>query len=230
MDQSLFQLAAAAGYGEARLAVLANNLANVNTPGFKADQVHFSEVLNDLTEGPDVRMGQFIELHPGPIEQTGNPLDVAIQGDGFFMVDTPAGQRFTRDGSFRIGEAGLLITSEGHPVSGANGPIAIDPAAGQVTITENGTVIAGDIPAGTIELFEFADPSSLRKLGGNLFSGLGQTPVENPRVMQGAIERSNVESVVEMTRMIEISRGYETYQKLIQAMDQVASQTNEMGA
>lgn len=229
MDQSLYHLAAAAGYGEARLAVLANNLANVNTPGFKADQLQFSEVLNGATSGPGIRMDQFVQFDPGSVEQTGNPLDVAIQGGGFFEVDTPDGPRFTRDGSFRIGSSGLIVTSEGHAVNGTAGPIAIGPDVAEITISDSGAVFADGAQVGILSVVEFVNAPPT-KVGGNLFSGFGQTPVAAPQMMQGAIERSNVESVAEMTRMIEISRGYETYQKLIQAMDQVAGQTNDLGS
>ncbi|MBI5137083.1 MAG: flagellar basal-body rod protein FlgF [Nitrospirae bacterium] len=228
MDQSLYTLAAAAGYGEARLAVLANNLANANTPGYKADQLRFTEVLDAATQTPGVRMDQFLTDATGPMQQTGNPLDVAIVGDGFFVVDTPEGPRFTRDGGFRLGADGMLVNGSGHPVMGEGAPIAIDPQAGQITVQGDGTVLADGVAAGRIDVVTFPDAPP-RKAGGNLFTGTGETPLELPKVLQGSLEGSNVEAVLEMTRMIEISRGYETYQKLIQAMDQVAGQTNNLG-
>ncbi len=226
MDQGFQYLTTAARYGEARLAVVSNNLANANTPGFKADRLAFSEVLDGANRS--VKMSQYTDFDSGAIQHTGNPLDVAIDGDGFFVVDTPDGQRFTRDGGFQLGADGMLVTASGFPVLGDGGPLLIDPQAGQVTVRKDGTVSANGIQVGRLSIVRFdgADPV---KAGGNLWTGQGEVPVENPKVVPGAIERANVEAIQEMTRMIEISRGYETYQKMIQTMDQVAGQTNELG-
>jgi len=210
------------------MAVLANNLANVNTPGFKADQLNFSAVLDEATGTTTVGAGQYVEFTPGSVETTGNPLDVAIDGDGFFMVDTPDGPRYTRNGSFHLGADGMLVTPEGYPVMGAGGPVAINPDTANVTISPSGEVFEDGTQVNTLSVVTFPAGVTPTKVGASLFKATGEIPAEQIRVTQGALERSNVEAVVEMTRMIEISRGYEAYQKLIQAMDQVASQTNSV--
>ena len=229
MDPGLFPLAAAAGYGEARMAILANNLANVNTPGYKADQVSFSEVLDQATGLPSISAGQYVEASPGPLEQTGGPLDVAIQGDGYFAVDTPDGRRFTRDGAFQLSGDGTLVTSAGNPVLGTGGPILVDTEAGPVTIGANGKVWVDGSEVDTLQVVTFPAGSPPAKAGGNLFDGTGDTPVETPRLVSGAVEKSNVSPILEMSRMIEIARGYEAYQKLVQTLDQTAGQTNDVG-
>jgi len=229
MDPGFFDLAAAAGYGEARMDILSNNLANVNTPGYKADQVSFSEVLDQVTGLPSITAGQYVEQTPGPLEQTGNPLDVAIQGDGFFAVDTADGRRFTRDGAFQLSGDGTLVTSAGDPVLGTGGPIVVDTQAGPVTIDAKGKVWVDGGEVDTLEVVTFPEGAPPAKVGGNLFAGSGDTPVETPRLVQGAVEKSNVSPILEMSRMIEIARGYEAYQKLVQTMDQTAGQTNDVG-
>ncbi len=227
MDQGFQYLTTAARYGEARLAVVSNNLANVNTPGFKADRLAFSEVLDGANRS--VQMSQYTDFDSGAIQTTGNPLDVAIDGEGFFVVDTPDGQQYTRDGGFQLGSDGMLVTASGFPVLGDGGPLLIDPQVGQVSIRKDGTVSANGIQVGRLSIVRFDKAAPPIKAGGNLWSGQGEIPVDNPQVVPGAIERANVEAIQEMTRMIEISRGYETYQKMIQTMDQVAGQTNELG-
>lgn len=230
MDPSYYTLAAAAGYGEGRMAIVANNLANANTPGYKADQVSFSAVLSEVTGLPDVGASQYTEFTPGPMEQTGNPLDVAIAGDGFFAIDTPDGRRFTRAGAFQMTADGAVVTVDGHSVLGESGPVVVDPDAGPVTVDRHGNVFQDGAQLDTLEVVTFPEGSPPAKAGGNLFDGTGDTPLDDPRMIQGAVERSNVSAVLEMTRMIEIARGYEAYQKLVQTLDQTAGQTNNVGS
>jgi len=230
MDPSFYQLAAAAGYGEARMAILANNLANAATGGFKADQVTFSEALDAATGAPVVGATQYIDPAPGPVRQTGAPFDLAIDGNGYFVVDTADGRRFTRDGAFRLSEDGTLVTRDGDPVQGGGGAIAIDPQAREAHVDGAGRVWVDEAQVGQIDVVAFPAGSPPAKAGGNLFTGSGDTPVDNPKVIPGALEGSNVSVIAEMTRMIEISRGYEAYQKLVQTLDATAGQTNEAGS
>jgi flagellar basal-body rod protein FlgF len=229
MDPSFYQLAAAAGYGEARMDILANNLANAGTGGFKADQLTFSEALDAATGAPVIGATQYTDPAPGPVKQTGGPFDVAIDGDGYFVVETPDGRRFTRDGAFRLGPDGTLVTRDGDPVQGSGGGIAIDPQAPSVHVDRNGQVWADGTQVAQLEIVTFPAGAPPTKAGGNLFAGSGETAVENPRVIPGALEGSNVSVIAEMTRMIEISRGYEAYQKLVQTLDATAAQTNDVG-
>jgi flagellar basal-body rod protein FlgF len=230
MDPSFYTLAAAAGYGENRMAIVANNLANANTPGYKADQVSFSTMLSEATGLPEVGATQYVELTPGAMEQTGNPLDVALAGDGFFVVNTADGRRFTRDGAFQMTGDGAVVTADGNAVMGEGGPLVVDPDAGPVTIDGHGKVFQDGAQLDTLAVVTFPSGAPPVKVGGNLFDGTGDAPVEEARVIQGAMERSNVSAVLEMTRMIEIARGYEAYQKMVQTLDQTAAQTNNVGS
>jgi len=229
MDPSFYQLAAAAGYGEARMAILANNLANAATGGFKADQLSFSEALDAATGAPVIGASQYIDPAAGPVKQTGNPFDAAIDGDGYFVVDTADGRRFTRDGAFRLSEDGTLVTRDGDPVQGGGGPIAIDPQATEAHLDGAGRVWVDGAQLAQLEIVTFPPEAPPAKAGAGLFDGTGEVAVDNPKVIPGALEGSNVSVISEMTRMIEIARGYEAYQKLIQTLDATAAQTNETG-
>jgi flagellar basal-body rod protein FlgF len=229
MDPSFYQLAAAAGYGEARMAILANNLANANTEGFKADQLTFTEALDAATGAPVIGATPYTDPAPGPVQKTGNTFDLAIDGEGYFVVNTPDGDRFTRDGAFRMAADGTLVTRDGYPVQGAGGGIAVDPQAASVGVDASGRVWVDGAQVGQLEVVTFPSGSPPTKAGGNLYAGTGQTPVENPTLVPGALEGSNVSVIAEMTRMIEISRGYEAYQKLVQTLDATAGQTNDVG-
>jgi len=229
MDPSFYQLAAAAGYGEARMAILANNLANAATGGFKADQLTFSEALDAATGAPVIGATQYVDAAPGPIQKTGNTFDLAIDGDGYFVVETPDGRRFTRDGAFGLAADGTLVTHDGNPVQGSGGGIAVDPQAASVGVDESGRVWVDGAQVGQLDIVTFPSGSPPTKAGGNLFAGTGETAVENPKVIPGALEGSNVSVIAEMTRMIEVSRGYEAYQKLVQTLDAAAGQTNDVG-
>jgi flagellar basal-body rod protein FlgF/flagellar basal-body rod protein FlgG len=216
--------------------VVANNVANVNTNGFKADRSMFEEFLTsraheDNFASRDRRIsfvhdrGTFKDFSQGAAEQTKNPLDVAIDGTGFLVVQTPAGERYTRDGGLQINNLGQLVTAGGHPVMGASGPIVFQPTDKEINIAADGnvTVIEGtgriDSVRGKLRLVNFADAQKLVKDGGNLYSA-GQDVIAQAdttsQVRQGFIEKSNVNSVHEMSRMIEITRTYTQISALLQ--------------
>ena len=221
---------------ERQMDVIANNVANVNTSGYKADRPLFEEFLNsgaheDNFLGKDRRVSYvqdratFHDLSQGPTEQTKNPLDLAIDGGGFLVVQTPAGERYTRDGGLQINNQGQLVTASGNPVLGNSGPIVFQPTDKQINIAADGnvTVLEGtgrtDSVRGKLRLVSFADAQKLIKDGSNLFSA-GQRVAAQPdttsRVRQGFIEKSNVNSVTEMSRMIEITRTYTQISALLQ--------------
>lgn len=229
MDPSFYQLAAAAGYGEARMDILANNLANVNTGGFKADQLSFSAALDEATGALTIGATQYTDFASGSVHQTGNPFDLAIDGDGFFVVQTADGPRFTRDGAFRLSVDGTLVTSDGDPVQSDSGPVAIDPQAAEASVDSEGRVWVDGAQLARIQVVTFPQEAPPAKVGGNLFAGTGEVPVEAPRFIPGALEGGNVSAIQEMSRMIEIARGYEAYQKLVQTLDATGGQTNEVG-
>jgi flagellar basal-body rod protein FlgF len=221
---------------ERQMDVVANNVANVNTNGYKADKSLFQEYLNsgaheDNFVGTDRRVsyvldsGTFKDLAQGPTEQTKNPLDVAIDGGGFLVVQTPAGERYTRDGSLQINNQGQLVTAAGNPVLGNSGPIVFQPTDHDVSIAADGniTVLEGtnriDSVRGKLRLVSFAQAQNLLKEGSNLYSAGQGTAAQADtasRVRQGFVEKSNVNSVVEMSRMIEVTRTYTQIATLLQ--------------
>ncbi len=206
------------------LDVVANNIANVNTTGFKADGSIFEEFLNsnaraDVT-GKQVSFvrdrGTWHDLSAGAVEKTGNPLDVAIDGKGFLVVQTPRGERYTRNGSMQINAQGQLVTGEGYQVLGDAGPITFQPTDNQVSISGDGTIsvregnATTDSQRGKLKMVAVANAQNLQKDGSSAFSIAGETPqpTKESRLIQGTIEKSNVRAVVEMTRMIEVTRSY----------------------
>jgi flagellar basal-body rod protein FlgF len=222
---------------ERQLDVVANNVANINTNGFKADRSVFQEYLasnahEDTFPRPDRRVsfvqdtGTYRDFSQGPTEQTKNPLDVAIDGNAFLVVQTPAGERYTRDGGLQINAQGQLVTASGDAVLGTGGPIVFQPGDKEITIGDDGgvSVRQGANPVdslrGKLRLVSFAQAQSLLKEGGNLYSaGAGATaqPTTTAKVHQGYIEKSNVNSVLEMSHMIEVNRAYTQMATMLQA-------------
>ena len=205
------------------LDVVANNIANINTAGFKADGSIFEEFLNSNARADQsgsrvsfVRdRGTWHDLSAGPVEKTGNPLDLAVDGKGFLVVQTPRGERYTRNGSFQINNTGELVTSEGFQVMGEAGPLKFQPTDNQVSISADGTISVRegnaktDSQRGRLRMVSL-DGTSMNKDGNGTFSvvnGAAQ-PTKASRIIQGSVEKSNVRAVVEMTRMIEVTRSY----------------------
>ncbi len=223
---------------ERQLDVVANNVANINTNGFKADRSVFSEYLAPLARednftGNDRRVSfvhdraSYHDFAAGPVEETKNPLDVAVDGNAFLVVQTPAGERYTRDGGLQINPQGQLVTSAGYPVLGNSGPITFQPTDRDITIAQDGNVTVRegisvlDSIRGKLRLVNFTQPQSLVKEGANLFSaaaGAGAAPATNAKVRQGFIEKSNVNSVAEMSRMIEVTRAYSSISSMLQQL------------
>jgi flagellar basal-body rod protein FlgF len=221
------------------LDVIANNIANLNTTGYKADGALFEEYLAtaaraDQTGGSVsfVRdRGVWHDMSQGPIERTGNSLDVAVDGKGFLVVQTPRGERYTRNGSMQLNASGQLVTSDGNPVLGDGGPIALQPNDRQVSISRDGTISVRegnskvDSARGKLRLVTFANPQQLRKDGSSTFNAAGVQPqtTTTAGVIQGAIEKSNVRGVVEMSRMIEITRSYTQIASLLQRQNDLGT-------
>jgi flagellar basal-body rod protein FlgF len=219
-----------------KLDVVASNIANLNTTGFKADGNLFEEYImpvarSDRFAGADRRMSYVLDratwydFGQGPVQQTGNPLDVAIDGNAFLAVQTPQGERYTRNGALQINGQGELVTSEGYRVQGDNGAIVFQPGDHDITITQEGTISVrerasvAESQRGKLRLVGFAQPERLRKDGTSLFAapaGQGPQAAPNVRLIQGSIEKSNVRPVVEMTRMIDVSRTYTAVAGMLQ--------------
>jgi flagellar basal-body rod protein FlgF len=220
-----------------RMDVAANNLANLATSGFKADAVLFEEVDNtDAHADEDPRQIRFVrdigltrDMSQGPISITGNPLDVALEGQGFFMIEGPGGPLYTRDGAFTLTGDGRLVTTDGHAVLSSGGaPIVLDPQGESPSIGRDGAIRVAGVEAGRIGVASFATPSALSKVGDNLWSAQGQTPGEfEGVVVQGALEGSNVRPVTELTRLIEISRAYQSAAKIVSGADELRQRAIE---
>ena len=211
-------------YWERRQQVVSNNLANVSTPGFKAERV-FARLLAD--GGPEA--GTRDDFRSGSVAPTGRPLDVAIEGDGFLVVKTDAGERYMRGGSFRLDELGGLVTDDGAAVLGESGPIVLPP--GEVRLEENGTIHVDGAPVGRLRV-ERPDGTPVRE-GANLWVPDGEgdeVPREEIHVRQGHLEESNVDPVGALVEMIEIQRAYSAVQRSIQAADGVMQTiTSDLG-
>lgn len=216
------------------LDVIANNMANVNTNGFKARSSRFAEYLMpkasaDAFPSPDRRLsyvidaGTPVDFSTGSIDRTGNPLDAAINGDAFFAVQTPAGERYTRNGAFQLNPQGQLVNSDGFPVLGDNGPIAFDPQESGAEIGADGTVTTSQGQRGRIRLVRFDNPQALVNEGANLFSSAApaQAAGATSRIQNGAVERSNVKAVVEMTRLMEVNRSYSSVASTVSRIDEL---------
>lgn len=208
--------------------VVSNNLANMNTPAYKGQHMLFQEYLNGPGRTPtgsasdlSMVMDQAVvrDSRPGPIEQTGNPLDVAIEGDGFLVVDTVGGPRYTRSGHLALNSERTLVDSNGLPVlDDGDQPIRIPANATGITIDGDGNISASTGPIGRIRMVTFADEFGLTPLGGGLYV-TNEVPAdaEEANLVQGAIEGSNVQPIAEMTQMIEIARAYQKTQGFIQS-------------
>jgi flagellar basal-body rod protein FlgF len=207
------------------MGVVANNIANSSTTGFRREGVVFSEYVAALDQDPSLSMahasGRHVDLSQSTLSQTGGQFDFAIQGEGFFLVETPQGQRLTRAGSFTPSAEGELVTPDGYRLLDAGGaPIFVPPDARGVALGSDGTLSAGGQPIAQVALWQPADPLSLRHQAGTMFSADALEPAEGATVLQGMLEDSNVEPVSEIARMIEVQRAYELGQKFLDAEDE----------
>jgi flagellar basal-body rod protein FlgF len=222
------------------LEVVSNNIANLNTTGYKSDGSVFQEFLmptarNGAFQGTDQRLSYVHDratwhnFSGGPVRQTDNPLDVSIDGEAFFVVQTPRGERYTRNGSFQLNAQGELVTGTGDRVLGENGPIQFQPTDNNISINRDGSITvregantALDSARGRLRLVRFDQTQSLLKDTASTFrapEGVAPLPVDataNIRVVQGTIEQSNVRPIIEMSRMIELSRTYAHISSLLQ--------------
>jgi len=224
MQSSLYVVLSAQVAMEKRLNTIANNVANMNTGGFRADEVKFEEVLS-LAAKENVSFassGQnFISRRTGPVTKTDNPLDVAIQGEAWFAYDGPGGPVYTRDGRFRMNENGYLLTADGHRLLDAGGsPIALDPMAGLPTISHDGTITQGSNQVGAIGLFSLRSDSKLTRYGNSgVVSSVPGDVVQDftsTGIQQGYSEGSNVNPVLEMTKMIAVQRSFDSAATTVQ--------------
>lgn len=215
---------------------IANNLANMSTSGFKRETPLFQEYVDQLppTEGQSgpqtisyvEQSGMFRDLANGAMETTNAPFDLAIAGQGYFVVQTANGPRYTRNGHFTLDASGRIVTEDGDPVQGQGGDIAIAATDGDVHIAADGTVSGSKGQIGQLNIVDFPNDSALVKEGGSLYS-TAQSPQSptNASVLQGVLESSNVKPILEMTNMIEVMRSYQATMNLSQSQSDLMRQT-----
>jgi len=207
---------------------VANNIANVNTAGFKSEQMLFTDYVAKVRTDRSLfrdkvaytqDFGTVRDLSEGAFNATGNSFDVAIKGEGYFTVEDMNGDRFyTRNGHFKLDADGQLVTTSGELlISEAEQPIIMAPNEREITVARDGTVSTENGPVGRLKLATFEDEREMKRAGNGLYSveGMDPQPVENPHLVQGMLEGSNVNPVLEMTRMIDVQRSYEQAQKMI---------------
>lgn len=214
-----------------RMDTTANNLANLTTAGFKVEHV----VSRELSQKPataddlpheisfaDAYMLQR-DFSTGPLEQTGNALDFAINGEGFFEVQTANGPAFTRDGRFNLNDAGEIVTRNGDIVMGDGGPITVDPTGGPLSVSREGSISQDGVVLGTMQVKMFQTPGALERVGSNLWKPTDEQPTAatEAQVVSGFVEGSNVNAVLELTEMIEVSRAYTSIAKMIAQSDEL---------
>ena len=205
--------------------LIANNIANASTAGFRREGVVFSEYVRRLDDAPSLSMAhasaRHVDLTPGETEMTGAAFDFAIEGEGFFLVETPQGNRLTRAGIFTPSAEGELVNPDGHRLLDQGGaPVFVPPDAGQVTLSSDGTLSAGDEPIARIGLWQPAADGDLQHEGGTLFrTTQGEVPQDGGRMAQGRIEASNVNPMSELARMVEVQRAYEAGQSFLDRED-----------
>ncbi len=213
--------------------VVANNIANMNTNGFQGEKMMFVQHLVRSRGGESV-LGEKLnyvrdiatirDTSKGPITQTGNPLDVAIQGDGYFTIETRAGEQFTRNGRFQLDATGQLVTHSGDPVMSSSGqPFFFGPTDTQITITGDGTVSTENGSLGKLRIVQFENDLALQQTGSILYRADPQNraeEIEFPKLLQGSLESSNVQPIIELTRMIETHRSYEGVKSFIDKEDE----------
>ncbi len=246
--QGIYSLVSRGKTLEQQMDAVSNNLANVDTVGYKEDQPAFQQVLartigvapesdeetfvSNEHLAPYSRVGtSFVtvgdmgkDFSAGRLTPTGNDLDFALATDkGFFSIQTPQGERYTRAGTFRLSRDHQLVTAQGNPVNGKEGPLVLQ--GDKIQVTEDGAIQVDGKPSGGVRIVTFPFPERLQKLGGGLFAPVDAAnnprTMEEVRVLQGYVESSNVNPVREMTKMIEANRAYTQMQKALTVADEM---------
>lgn len=213
------------------LEVIANNVANMNTTGFKSRGVNFAEFIGPTARNDTlpqssrqisyvVDQGTNLDFSNGSVEQTGNPLDIALRDNALLAVQTASGFRYTRNGSLSLDQNGTLVTSDGERVLVAGGSVTVNPGTTGVSIASDGTIESADGPLGKLQIVEVTDPTQLKNRGANVYETQTKLPESlSAKIIPGALERSNVQPILEMSRLIEVNRAYSNLASMQQRLD-----------
>lgn len=206
--------------------VVANNIANISTTGFRSEGLIFAEHIestgrNEPSLSMGTAIGRSISAQQGALSRTGGQFDFAIEGEGFFLIDTPEGEALTRAGAFIRNDVGELVTADGNRLLDAGGaPVFVPPQAESMALAPDGTISADGQPLTVVGLYMPNDPLELTRRSGTSFTvESGVAPAENGRILQGFLESSNVSAVAQISRMIEVQRAYELGQSFMDAED-----------
>jgi len=205
-----------------QMEVVANNIANANSTAFKGEHVLFAEYVTH--PGPNTKVSYVEDIavvrdqQQGPLSHTGNSLDLAINGDGYFVVGTPAGDRYTRAGNFQLSPEGAVVTAEQYPLMDDRGrEVVVPPGTNDITVTPDGVVSADGNRIARVQVVEFENGYELRKTRSGLYTtDAAPEPAKEGRIAQGMLEQSNVQAIVEMTRMMEVLRSFQGTDNMIQ--------------
>ncbi|MTI10597.1 flagellar basal-body rod protein FlgF [Curvivirga aplysinae] len=205
--------------------IVANNIANANTPAFKREGMVFKEYItkpqHDRQQFSFVQdVGLARDLTDGPMTTTNNPFDFALSGDGYFVIDTPMGERYTRNGRFQLDATGNLVNKDGYTIQGDGGPLNIPNDGGEILVASDGTISNDNGEVGKLRVVSFENQYEMKKSAGGLYA-TGQDPIasEGYNITQGMLEESNVQPILEITRMMRVHREYASMQKFTQAED-----------
>lgn len=232
METSAVIAASRQGALKRQLEIVANNLANMSTNGYKSSQMMFVEhvvkskggerlISPNLTYTRDIATR--IDVSDGAIETTGNPLDLAIRNDGFFVVRDAQGQEYyTRNGQFRLDTTGQIVNQQGHALMASGGqPIILSPNDSQINVARDGTLSTENGQLGKIRVVQFDNPQDMQRTSGAMFTSQNPpTDIAAPDIIQGSLEGSNVEPIMEMSRMIELHRSYDSAKSFIEKEDE----------
>lgn len=230
MDSGYYAACTALMARTQELDVVANNLANTSTPGYRGHRTNFESVLAAASQGQSplndavnnfVELGgSHLDLSQANLERTGNNLDFGIQGKGFFVVQTPAARLFTRNGAFQVSPQGQLITAEGHAVMGENGPIRV--LGGNVSVGQDGTISVNGAVAGKLKIVEFPAGTNMESVGNTYYSAPARSEIASPgsRIQQGVLESSNVNPVTCAIQLISVQRYAEMSQRAVTLFDE----------
>lgn len=203
------------------LDIVANNLANINTTGYKSDKLLFEEYMMPVAKHENFRFSDrklsfvqdhksYHDLSEGEVQVTDNPLDLRIQGDGYFVINTPEGERYTRNGAFQINPDGAIVTNEGFEVQGEGGTITLDNGITDIVITPEGEITTNEGAIGQFRVVRFETPENLNKISGTMFKTTEDPlPIdERTSIQQGMLEKSNVQPITQMVALVEVNRAY----------------------